>query len=109
MTADMEWVGELRKAFNKTDRERNHYDILIDVLYEMRCFVSMVDERPCMFESYDTVIDFPAVTKAMDVFGWEHATKAVTALRCCGFTPLAPVLATYIERQAAREGRETWS
>ena len=104
MTVDMEWVGELREAFDKTEHERACYDILIDTLFEMRCFVSMVDERPCMFESYGTVIDFPAVTKAFDVFGWDRAKKAAAVLRYCDFTPLAPVLASYIERQAARKG-----
>lgn len=103
MLVDMDLVDELRRAFVKTDRGRDRYDALIDAMQEMRCFVSMIDDRPCMFESYGTVIDFHAVSRAMDAFGWEHADAAVTVLRYCDFTPLAPVLASYIERQAARK------
>lgn len=103
MEPDMELVDALRERFSKEEHERDSYDCLIDALSELRCFVSMANGRPCMFESYGTVIDFHAVTKAMDVLGWEHAGKAVATLRYYDFTPLALVLASYIERQAARK------
>ena len=99
----MELIDMLRASFDKEEHERNRYDSLIDALSELGCFVSMVDGRPCMFESYGTVIDFHAASKAMDVFGWDRAASAVRVLRYCDFTPLALVLASYIERQAARK------
>jgi hypothetical protein len=91
-----ELLGVLRDG---DSTERDVYDYLIDYLYEERCFLGK-DQRPCMFESYGTVIDFLRVMPALSGFPKVEIGRMVVSLRECRFTPLSGVLATFIEKRA---------
>jgi hypothetical protein len=75
---------------------RTIYDYLVDHLSAHNCFVGMFSGNPCMFEAYGTLIEFSAVLPTLTGLG-EFKSRIVEVLRTCNFTPLASVLAAYIE------------
>jgi len=74
---------------------RSKYDHLIGLMEDFKCFEGM-DGRPCMFESYGTLINFKALPAFVEAFGRERTEQAIEVLRDCEFTPLAPLVATYL-------------
>ena len=76
---------------------RDIYDFLIDYLASEECFVSALDQRPRMFEAYMTIIDFSRVIPALADFDKPSRARFATSLRETDFTPLAGVLAAYVE------------
>ncbi len=82
-------------GFDCANGFRSKYDYLIDLMEDFKCFEGM-DGRPCMFESYGTLISFKALPAFVEAFGRERTEQAIAVLRDCEFTPLASLVATYL-------------
>lgn len=71
---------------------REVYNNLVDYLHETDC------HSGGMFESYGVILDFKAIEeKVVRIFSKEELNVLVLCLRQCDYTPLALVLASYIE------------
>lgn len=75
---------------------RQVYDCLTDYLCDNNCNLNFYSRKPCMFESYGTILNFEEIDRAFLDFDKRHLDLIVKVLNYFAYTPLALVLGSYL-------------
>ena len=90
-----ESFNELKEVLNSKDY-RAIYDHFVDYMYDAKWYTGG------MFESYGTILEFENIQNQLGNFTKYELQVLINTLRHVTFTPLALVLATFLELRVNR-------
>ena len=83
---------EIRKVIQSEAPLRQVYDAAVDYGYDNKCWSNMYSGKPCMFESYGTVLNFKKTEETFSHFAVDELRELIKAFQDVNFTPLAGLM-----------------